>query len=221
MNNKRYTYREGDYLNINNDDVKVVFIADYTLKSFNANGITIDDLARYNNDIAENKIPESFGNKILSMSKYDVGDYIVANIELPMHLFSIYEYDTPLLDFFYGYAYGSKIKDINTFFKSEERVEHLNKLLNDLKYTNSNVFIDDNKRCIHDTFSLEIRENTIFVILHNGFSDFIVNSDTSELGLFVKMLVGKMFEVFGEKATLRHSFYSYYVKNIMNNNVKK
>jgi len=180
---------------INNKSV--VFIPSYTETVLTANGISLDQLEL----TMLTKDDNSIRNMFSKLSAYDLAELYVANAELNKILFNIVDYSNNMDLINYGiYSY--------LYDRIDMSVSNLNIMLKDMI---NNLSSSGTILVSEESYSFKIYEQTIFVILHNNFSDIIVSRDKEKIIAFNKKLVDVIFKSFGEKEALKHPYIKSYV----------
>lgn len=141
----------------------------------------------------------------VKLSKNDILDFYLVNMNMTNYIMGEDNHGT-VHDFIkYDLLYKNGLESDRTALK-ERYTAVLNNLL-----SKKSIYMSENDE--ESSYTLSVQENTIFVILHDGFSDLLYNSDSVEKEIFVKTLINKMFNVFGEEATLRTAMFKAYIKN--------
>lgn len=196
--------------------VDVIFIPDYIINALNSRGITIADL---HNAIAldirdKSRVmagdkrmneedggfhPNQTGVELMEskLSKIDREDLQIWND------LSILRFTTTQID---HYTFGAYLSgNVGYFMPDQERTT---KTLMSL-YTNTMSI--NNK-----TFSTYPGSDCLFVILHSGFSNYIINKDNELRTKILKELVNEMVKHFGEERVTVSELFYLFIKLIKN-----
>jgi len=180
----------------------VVFIPKYIVDALNNSGLTLDMLDRKFNSI--NK-----GNKIINideligdLSNYDFKTWVNLDSYLTYKLFKNIDFrkqDNLSKTIFWSFIPDnnrlSEVETLNLFYS-----KNLNLLL-------SNV---NNEK----TYSLEVTDNNIFVVVHSGFTDMVIDNDLKGKKEFLTNLMNKMFDFYGEEEMLQNVFFKSFILSI-------
>ena len=180
----------------------VLFMPNYIIQGLNAQGVS---LGLFENILIEatndERVFELLEDKL---SKNDILDFYLVNMYMSNYILgeddhgSIHDFIKYGILYKYGLAYDAPLL-------KKRYTDILNNLL-----SKKSIYMSENDD--ESKYTLSVQENTIFVILHDGFSDLLFNSDSSEKEIFVKTLINKMFNVFGEEATLKTSIFKAYIR---------
>jgi len=191
----------------------VIFLPNYIVSVLRAHNMTLSDFE--NIMIYSNNKPELTKTLLDKMSKYDLMDFYVSNMVL----------NNALLGEDNHGSFHNAIKwDISDIINDELQVDNLKTtpytvmrerykdVINNLSDTECILMSSNNE---NETFTFETSEQTLFVILHNGFTDLTVKSNRTVLHDFMRVLVNKMFNVFGDEHTMSHSLFKAYLKSCL------
>ena len=182
----------------------VIFLPNYTVANLLANDITLSDF--------ENALlyaTEGYRNLktiLEKVSKYDIADMYVCNMVLNNSAFG---------EDSHGSMHDAIKWGIPNFLESElymsykELTSRYKDVINNL-LSKECILLSDNDEKVNYTF--DVQENTIFVIIHNGFTDLVVRGNSEMKHEFMHVLINKMFNVFGEEQTLAHSYTKAFLK---------
>jgi len=180
----------------------VLFMPNYIIQGLNAQGVSLslfeNILIEATDDI---KVFELLEDKL---SRNDILDFYLVNMYIMNYLLGEDNHgsthDFIKYDILYKYGLGNDRKLLKKRY-----TDILNNLL-----SKKSIYMSENDD--ESKYTLSVQQNTIFVILHDGFSDLLFNSGSSEKEIFVKTLINKMFDVFGEEATLKTGIFKSYTK---------
>lgn len=194
----------------NTKPISIAMIPDYLAKTLPAVGITFEQLDKLTS------VEKAYENKDLlntmfldKVSRTDIQDLILANIMLNDHILpsrdGIYLdkglnkyivddlkyaadlYTTYTINDFIT-SYSSKDVDINTIIVSE----------------------DDNHKQV---FEFRITDNTVFVILHSGFTNFLVYNSNEFKVYFLNKLMDCVFNAFGEETVYQTALFKCFIRS--------
>jgi len=193
----------------------VIFLPNYIVSALKAHNMTLSDFE--NIMIYSVDKPELIKTLLDKMSKYDLMDFYVSNMVLNNALFG---------EDSHGSFHDAIKWEIPAIIEKELHVNRLKTTpYNEMRERYKDVInnLSDSK-CIlmssnneNEPFTFETSEQTLFVILHNGFTDLTVKGNRTVLHDFMRVLVNKMFNVFGDEHTMSHSLYKAYLKSCLNN----
>jgi len=181
----------------------VVLIPDWVESSLMANDIDLRKLAEYGHAGAYNE----FIKLASGVSVYDLAELYVANDKLYRKLFGAYNTDT--MGQFININIWSYVTNKLNVDKENDKL-YID-LLNNLN--NGTILVSDTNVVNKPTYSFKQHDNTLFVVLHNGFSNFAVTGKEVNKDIFIRDLIDKMFEIFGEYDAVTHSITEKYVRN--------
>ena len=180
----------------------VVFIPNYIVQGLAAQGVSLglfEDILIQATDNSE--VFDLLKDKL---SNNDILDLYLTNMYMTNSI--IGEDNNGTLHDFIRYTLIDKVGlEGDTELLKQRYVVILNNLL-----SKKSIYMSENDE--ESRYTLSVKENTIFVILHDGFSDLLYNSDSSEKEIFVKTLINKMFAVFGEEDTLSKGMFRAYIR---------
>ena len=168
---------------ISKTEKKVMFIPHYIVTAMKANKITFKDLEVVaNNDVG---MFDLFKN----ISKYDLIDLYIANTKLAGNLLysrQLFNNIIYSLEDIIGYDY---IRDNDNNTKYLEFINNLS--------SKSSILMSDNNN--KELYSFEVLDSMLIVILHNGFTDMVIGNGNNDKETFLKKLVDKVFQSYGER----------------------
>ena len=192
-------------INQNINNTSVVFIPAYLVSALQANGISLADFEALALSGAE------LSTGLGKVSMYDLVDLYVANNQLAQTIFGTSHQNGRVSDYInytlYSYLYSSYS---NKF--QEAYVELINTLS-----TGASILVSDNNN--NKSFTFENGEHTLFVILHAGFSDIAVGNDNVNRDAFVRELVDKVFQSYGEQAGIINMVTRSFIGKTMHNRI--
>ncbi len=200
--------------------VSVVFIPDYIKKTIEARGLTLEMLDKHvgeysgyhNTMINLDNINKWFKN---NMSSNDITDLVLANDIFTNNVLRIH-------NLLYK---ANNDKNIGTLRYLQDELPSL--VGYNIKDTNYKEFIylycnpniDINSIIMSRTNSEEnavwstvVTEHTIFIILHEGFTNFIVYNIKEFKEVFTSSLVDSIFKMFGEDTVVNSSIFKSFIR---------
>jgi hypothetical protein len=208
--------------------ISVAFMPDYIVTALKAKGIGLEDIdalasgcydhTKENKDIINYRTERDKVerlNDILSknISKNDIVDMILANRLLTTHLLSKYFWEVRNNAGVSQYI-RSELPRLTDWMDSQEKLNEF-KLL----YADKNINIEainmskDNNE--ENVWEFKQTENTLFVVLRSGFTNFIVYPGLEKFkDDFIMLIVNYMFKVYGEQETTRNGVFQTFIKKI-------
>jgi len=160
--------------------VDMVFIPDYILTTLQANKITlssIDSLARSYSETKDSRIVDGFKDSLSNkLSISDLTDILTTNNIVYKALFNMNKYrlDGSTTDFLFNACdYAIMDKSSYKWNLNKEELEVLNIFISDTKEIDSIIVSGDK----NEIYSTVITDNTIFVVLHEGFGNILIRND--------------------------------------------
>jgi len=200
--------------------VSVVFIPDYIKKTMEARGLTLEMLDKHvgeysgyhNTMINLDNINKWFKN---NMSSNDITDLVLANDIFTNNVLRIH-------NLLYK---ANNDKNIGTLrYLQDELPSLVGYNIKDTSYKEfislyCNPNIDINSIIMSRTNSEEntvwstvVTEHTIFIILHEGFTNFIVYNIKEFREVFTSSLVDSIFKMFGEDTVVNSSIFKSFIR---------
>lgn len=189
--------------------ISLVFLPQHLQSTFNSVKINLDDLDLLSTEIELNRenydpnyynreftrstvfdhsedLTNFFKNKI---SLQDITDFIVINKYLSRKLFKCYSVDNFVVDNLIS-------SGIVNYDKTDGSYKQYNELL--AMYHNKDIVINENN--LDQVFSFIKKDNCIFIILKNGFSNlFTLNREDLQKS-FITLIFDQMIKTYGEQA---------------------
>lgn len=187
-------------MNINNgNNISLVFIPDYLVPTFKSVGLSLENIDQVFNRSGNNDDKLKIKTILERISKRDITDLSIANKLCNGH--------------FLG-AYNTRYSSTDTVSKfidslQDELGQWINKDDQEFKdfinyYSdNSNIMSGDN---VTLTFDLVTHSNTLFVVLHKGFTNFISYNNLEFIEQFNNLLFKHLLINFGENVVYNNSF---------------
>lgn len=168
------------------NNFEIVCIPDYLVKTLKSNNITLDDLDSKCNTSEDNIV--YYENLLLNtISLRDLMDLISSNTffdNIIINKMSIY-FSQPLhrlLDkLHYSNAMPSLKDSLNSFISL---------------FSNNNTIIMSEYNKLYEYY---VTQNTLFIIVHEGFTNFTLYSDADFKNFFIDELLVKLISTYGEK----------------------
>jgi len=187
----------------NNIQKSVVLMPAYLVQALKANGMMLNDLEQM---MITEEVPTV---RLSKLSKYDLVDMYTANSKLISKLIPNYRsYGKSAGHEYMEYKLWSYLYDTVSLDKNKLYTE----LISNLKDTSSILMSDGND----ERYSFDKQEQTLFVILHSGFSDIVTGRDNSLRETFVRELVDEMFKVYGERAVINNGIVRSFISGVIN-----
>jgi len=202
--------------NVLKKNFSVVLVPDYLVKTMKSANIALDTLDQHlgnartqdwmASDADRNKCSEMTETFRKKFSKNDLHDLIAANEVLYKYIIG-----EGYLDMAYGVNYfvGDYLKYGLGLWEKEGEVfiKSFINLYCDNKNKDTIIMNEDNK-----LFNYYITDNTVYVILHDGFTNFIVYNNLEFKNFFIFNLMSCLFKTFGEDTLYAHPLF----KSFMN-----
>lgn len=201
----------------------VVFLPNHVYQAITANGTTLEamdsKLTKAITVAEENKIMVDYQNersdlnKVLGdkISSYDVDDVYICNDVIYDRIFKVSKflnYPLPKVELGRYMSYGMYSLDKDTY-----KDDRINELIT--YYTNKsidvNIIMNGNKT--HELYRFERTNNMIFVILYDGFMNFISYDIKCFIEYFLNDLLDYMFRTLGERDTMCSVVYRSFIKS--------
>lgn len=192
------------------DEVGVVFIPDYTVTALKASGLTLEAM---NKLVIASNAKDSDGQRLADLlggiSLTDIEDTILVNRILINILFKIsYPEITSLaLGLIHGLEIAMYSKK-NTYVISDDKKYDLLNIYFNKNIDNDSILVSEDK---NEVFTLVNTGDTLFVVLHDGFTNFIVNNDTEVQAEFLNSLMDYMFTKLGRERVYNSELFSKFI----------
>lgn len=188
--------------------ISLVFLPQHLQATFNSVKINLDDLDLLSTEIELNKEhydqtyysrefskstvfnhPEDLSNFFKNkVSLQDITDFIVINKYLTKKLFKSHSVDNYVVDNLIDSGIVNYDKTTGTY-------KQYNELLS--MYHNSDILINENN--LDQVFSFVKKDNCIFIILKNGFSNLITLNREDLQKSFITLIFDQMIKTYGEQ----------------------
>lgn len=193
----------------NTKPISVVLIPDYLAKTLPAVGITFEQLDKTTSFGDTNSF--NFLNKMFTerVSKADIKDLLVAN-------YLLRDMIMPNID-------GDSYNDRGVFRYIVNELRYAAELYSiypfqDFIFTYSNADVDINTIIVSEddihkqVFEFRVTDNTVFVILHSGFTNFLVHNSIDFKQYFLSKLMDCTFNAFGEESVYQTTFFKSFIR---------
>lgn len=187
MNLDRYQY-----------GVEPIFIPDYIVSALQSRGVTLvelegiikEDVTRYMNGADNSGLLETYLKSKLSIM--DIKDLLIYNtytlLKLTTDPQGTYNYITNSLR--------------NIAYDDKEKLNTLQALYNNMSNNDTNLY------------DFHLGADCIFVILHSGFSNYIINNTSSDVVEVFRKLVNKIVSSYGEARLVPSNFFKLYLNSL-------
>jgi len=162
---------------VDNEKSSMVFIPDYVYDSLVGYGISLEEIANVDRPGVNVLV-----DKILKL--LSVND--LSELELVNQLMYNVLYKTKLSDVIYSGGYNDVIRHIyNITYNSDEDYNKIINLYYNKKISDDDVLMSDNNKI----YTVKHERNVVFVIIHDGFTNFIVNNNKEISDVLSKRLL--------------------------------
>ena len=199
-------------------DVSVVIIPHYISSALESDGVKLSELAAIATNLTgrwDDINMEEITNNILdkmkdTLSTYDLNTLVTANRDL-------FKFVTGSNGNSLGglsWVINNKVQDYlyqKGLYHQDDNTNYMD-LINDLRLTNSNSMSE----LKNNGYELLKADKHIFIILHEGFSNVIVDGDKVNRDKLLLELVNCMFESFGEDAVHSTDIFKQYLRLVQN-----
>lgn len=152
----------------------IVFIPDYLSKQLNSLGINAEQLttiANIQKGVERNSVVNTMGNKLReSMSGNDIKDIINLNTLLYTHLFKLSVNQMPMSALLILIEICSIATD--SYYAEPEETVAIANLYNNRKIDIETILMNGNNK--NELYTCDVMTDTLIVIIHDGFTNFIV-----------------------------------------------
>ena len=172
---------------VKDDRIFLFAIPDFLYKTLRANKLTLSNIVSESGGFSTNilkKLRETFTNRDFSM--------LVAGQELLNEVLK--NSDGTLENDIYYDVYDNTYNSD----KSKDVIELTEILSNNNEI---NMSTTDNVTNRQD-FAIEVCENTVFIILKSGFTNYILKNELSYKNVFMEILIEELFKYFGERRVI-------------------
>jgi len=195
-------------------DISVVIIPHYISSALESDGVKLSELAAIAtnltgrwDDINMEEVTNNILDKIKdTLSTYDLNTLVIANKDLFKYITGSNGYKLGGLSWVienkihdYLYSKGMYNQNDNTVYMD---------LINDLRLTNTNSMSE----LKNNGYELLKADKTIFIILHEGFSNVIIDGNKVNREKLLLELVNCMFESFGEDVVHSTDIFKQYLR---------
>lgn len=209
----------------------VVFIPDYLVTTLETKGKSLRDIDSivgkigtseliYTRDVTSRTL-ENENIRVLNewfiknMSKMDILDLITANDIFFENILDIrrvrYKNENDRHIGTFNYVYNALPEALHYNLDSKQKLDLISHYQN--KDVDLNTIImsrDTNTDSV--VWSMVVTENTLFIVMHPGFSNFIVYNNLKFKEYFVTRLVDCLFKMFGEDAVVNHRIFKSFIR---------
>jgi hypothetical protein len=199
----------------NTKPVSVAMIPDYLAKTLPAVGITFEQLDKITS-VETSTLSNNENVKLLNamfldrVSKADLIDLKLANIMLRDHIlpsksdYSVRDrglgmYITDELSYAAELYTSYSINDFITFYSNRD--------------VDINAIILSEDDSYKKVFEFQVTDNTVFVILHSGFTNFLVYNSNAFKVYFLNKLMDCVFNAFGEETVYQTDLFKSFIRS--------
>jgi hypothetical protein len=197
-------------------DISVVVLPSYISKALESDGTRLTELAAIATNVTgrwDDMNGEEVSINILdkikdTLSLYDMNTLVIANTAVLKYIAGTTAADMGGLSWVidnkindYLYSKGANNTTDNSGFMD---------LINDLRLTNTNSMSE----LKNNGYEFMMADRTIFVILHEGFSNIVIDGDKVNKEKLLLELVNYMFKSFGEDIVHRTRIFKQYLKTV-------
>lgn len=193
-------------------NVSIVFIPDYLVKTLESRNITLDILDKYISNFDINNI--NVINKILTdnIAIYDLHDLIDFNIMLNNKLLNSSNNNYVTNDLLLHSNYI--ITDANT---NHDLIE----LYHDPKIDVRSIIVSRNNIALDTVCNMAHTDNTVFIILRNGFTNFMIYNIKGFKEIFLANVVDFIHKVYGEDVLNNSTIFNTYIRACLHATVEQ